>query len=558
MATHPRAGQPALAHDLVDIHALLHAYHTRVPDPQRDEERVSFGTSGHRGSSLKGSFQALHIEALTQAILELRKEEGVDGPLFIGADSHALSAEALASARRVIAGHQRDGFAVDARFAPDDVLVATPLVSHAILTWNRDPNRARADGIIITPSHNPPADGGFKYNPATGGPAEPSTTDRIAARANALMQEPHLIRRMDVEASDTGRWTRYDFVARYVDDLSRVIDLEAIRAAGVRVGVDPLGGAALPVWTAIRDRLGLDVTILNDALDPQFAFMSLDHDGAIRMDCSSPYAMRTLTDSAHGFDVCVGNDPDADRHGIVTARGVMNPNHFLSLAVDHLLTTRTAWPTSAAIGRTVVTSALIDRVAASHGRSVMEVPVGFKWFVEGMCDRTLVFGGEESAGASFVDREGQPWSTDKDGILLGLLAAEMVAVRGESLDAQWDALRGRFGDVYYARRDAPAPASVRQRVKRMTPSDVQVRTLGGDAITNISPTARGNDAAIGGLRMDVANGWVAMRPSGTEDILKIYGESFVSDAHLQALLNDAEALVASVCAAADHIEGSRG
>lgn len=549
MATHPRAGQPALASDLIDLDALVRAYYAQTPDPAVPEQRVSFGTSGHRGSSLKGSFQALHIEALTQAIIELRDEDGVHGPLFIGADSHALSAEALVSVRRVIAGHHAAGVAIDARFAPHDALVATPLVSHAILTWNRQADAPRADGIIITPSHNPPADGGFKYNPATGGPAEPRTTDRIAARANALLADPAQILRADLddEAGSVDRWTRYDFVAHYVDDLSRVVAIDAIRAAGVRLGVDPLGGAALPVWRAIRDRLGLDITVLNDALDPRFGFMRLDHDGAIRMDCSSPYAMQALTERAGAYDVCVGNDPDADRHGIVTGRGVMNPNHFLSLAVDHLLATRTAWPTSAKIGRTVVTSALLDRVAASHGREVLEVPVGFKWFVDGMFDRSLVFGGEESAGASFVDHAGEPWSTDKDGILLGLLAAEMVAVQGVSLDAQWDALRARFGEVYYARRDAPASAAVRSRVKGMTPDDVSITTLGGEAITNVSPHARGNGATIGGLRIDVANGWVAMRPSGTEDILKIYAESFVSDAHLAALLSDAEALVAAVC-----------
>lgn len=536
MALHPRAGQTACATDLVDLDALARAYFERTPDYRVPEERVSFGTSGHRGSSLRTSFQQAHVYALTQAIIEVRAEEGIRGPLFIGADSHALSAYALASALRVLAAH-----GVDTRRAPNDELVATPLVSRAILAWNEDASGERADGIIITPSHNPPHDGGFKYNPASGGPAEAELTDRIAARANALLEDPSQLRVASAEAG--AAWgTPYDFVGAYVDALERVINIAAIQRAGVRIGVDPLGGAALPVWRRIQARYGLALTILNDEVDAQFAFMCLDHDGVIRMDCSSPWAMTSVAAKAASFDVCVGNDPDSDRHGIVTERGVMNPNHFLALSVDHLLRTR-AWPQSARVGRTVVTSALVDRVVASHGRTVFEVPVGFKWFVEGMFDRSLVFGGEESAGASFVAFDGSPWSTDKDGIVMGLLAAEMVAVSGQSLVQQLDQLVERHGRIFYARRDSPAPAHVRNLVKKASAASVTQTTLADEALTSVSAQARGNGASIGGLRLDTAAGWVAMRPSGTEDILKIYAESYVSESHLDTLLNEAEAMV---------------
>jgi len=542
MSHHLRAGERAASEDLVDLSELRRRYHEVVPNPAHPEERVAFGTSGHRGSSLKDSFQDLHVAALTQAIVELRKELGVDGPLFVGADSHALSSHALQTVREVLAAHP-----VDARFAPGDELVATPLISHAILQWNRDASAPRADGIILTPSHNPPQDGGYKYNPPSGGPAEPEITDRIAARANALLENPEHIRRASAdEAQRHGR--DYDFVGHYVRDLSRVIDLEAIQRAGVRMAVDPLGGAGLPVWRAIRDTHALNIDLLNETVDPQFGFMTLDHDGVIRMDCSSPFAMRGLVDKMEGYDVGVGNDPDADRHGIVTARGVMNPNHFLSLVVDHLLATRSGWSERGAIGRTVVTSGLLDRVAASHGREVFEVPVGFKWFVEGMFDGSLVFGGEESAGASFVDMQGQPWSTDKDGIILGLLAAEIIAKNPQGLDALWDALCAKHGEVFYARRDQPASAAARAAVKNMSPDDLSSDQLAGRPVTRIATTAQGNGASIGGLKIVTDDGWVAMRPSGTEDILKIYAESFVSEAHLQALLDDAEAVMAALVA----------
>lgn len=537
MTVHVRAGTPATLEDLVDLEALLAAYDTRIPNVEVADERIRFGTSGHRGSSLCGSFQDLHVAALTQAILELRAEWGIAGPLFVGADSHALSGKALQTVREVLAAHS-----VDARFAPAGGLVATPLVSHAILRWNHEGRGGAADGIILTPSHNPPEDGGFKYNPPTGGPAEPVFTDAIAARANELLATPDQIQRRAV-AANASVGTNYDFVAAYVRDLDRVVDLDRIRKEKIRIAVDPLGGTALPIWAAIRDVFGLDIEILNDRIDPQFSFMHLDHDGIIRMDCSSPYVMNGFGDAMAGFDVGIGNDPDADRHGIVSAKGVMNPNHFLSLAVDHLLRTRSEWSKTAGIGRTVVTSAMIDRVAASHGRAVFEVPVGFKWFVEGLASQELVFGGEESAGASFVAFDGGAWSTDKDGILLGLLAAEMIAVQEQSLDELWAAMVKTHGEVFYARRDTPASAALRHAVKSLNADAIQSDTLGGQTITHIRTHAAGNGEAIGGLKIETADGWVAMRPSGTEDILKVYGESFVSQEHLHTLLDDAEAIV---------------
>lgn len=534
MAQHARAGQRCEAHDLVDLQQLIQAY--RATDTKPSVAPVHFGTSGHRGSSLRGGFQDIHVAALTQAIVELRASWGATGALFVGADSHALSAEALRTLREVLADTD-----VDVRFSIDDALVPTPVISNAIIQWNREHPDNLADGIILTPSHNPPEDGGFKYNPPSGGPAEPEITDQIAARANELLANPAAIRRR--ELGETPRFQHEDMVGNYVDKLSQVIDIDAIRAANLRIAVDPLGGSALPVWKEIQQRLGIEVHILNEETDPRFGFMHLDHDGIIRMDCSSPFAMRGVVDRTHGFDVGIGHDPDADRHGIVTKRGVMNPNQFLSLAVDHLLKTRTAWNKHAQIGRTVVTSAMIDRVAQHHGRGVFETPVGFKWFVEGMNAGDLVFGGEESAGASFVDFEGKPWSTDKDGIIMGLLAAEIIATRGIDLDTLWDALVETHGEVFYARRDQRASDHVRALIKRTQPEDIAVDTLGGTAITRASTTARGNHASIGGIRLETNEGWVAMRPSGTEDILKVYAESFRSQDHVDALLRDVEALV---------------
>lgn len=536
MAQHPRAGQPCEPDDLIDLTALQDAYHRADPEMIAP---VSFGTSGHRGSSLRGSFQDVHVAALTQAIMELRESWGATGPIFVGADSHALSAHALQTLREVLSSAE-----VDARFALDDALVPTPVISNAILQWNRTHPNHLADGIILTPSHNPPQDGGFKYNPPSGGPAEPEITDRIAARANALLQDRAQLRKRG--SGDSAQFVRMDLIGQYVDSLGDVIDLDVIRQADLRMAVDPLGGSALDVWKAIKERLNLPVDILNHANDPSFAFMHLDHDGIIRMDCSSPFAMAGVVARAKAYDVCIGHDPDADRHGIVTARGVMNPNRFLSLAVDHLLRTRTGWKTTANVGRTVVTSAMIDRVAASHGRSAFETPVGFKWFVEGMNNGELVFGGEESAGASFVDMQGRPWSTDKDGIIMGLLAAEILATEKKSLDDLWDALTRKHGDVFYGRDDQHAPHAVRARIQSLKPEEISVDTLAGKPILRALSHARGNGASIGGVRLETEEGWIAMRPSGTEDILKVYAESFVSQAHVQTLLQDAQNIVRSV------------
>lgn len=536
MAQHARAGQPCVPEDLIDLHQLREAYHHA---DAASIAPVSFGTSGHRGSSLRGSFQDLHVAALTQAIVELRASWAATGPLFVGADSHALSACALATLRQVLSKTD-----VDARFAIDDVLVPTPVISNAILQWNRQHPDQLADGIILTPSHNPPQDGGFKYNPPSGGPAEPEITDRIAERANALLNDRSQL--WERGSDDAAQFQSVDLIGQYVDSLADVIDLNAIRDAGLRLAVDPLGGSALAVWQEIKKRHALQVDILNETIDPSFGFMHLDHDGVIRMDCSSPFAMAGVVARAKAYDVCIGHDPDADRHGIVTAQGVMNPNHFLSLAVDHLLRTRKAWSASANVGRTVVTSAMIDRVAQAHGRTAFETPVGFKWFVEGMNNGSLVFGGEESAGASFVDQQGRPWSTDKDGIIMGLLAAEIIATQKQSLDALWEKLTEQHGHVFYGRDDQHASHAVRARIKSLQPDQISVTTLANKPITRILSRARGNDASIGGLRLETADGWIAMRPSGTEDILKVYAESFVSEAHVQTLLQDAQNIVRSV------------
>lgn len=533
MVEHRRAGQRCEERELVDLSLLTSRYYT--PDSAHYVPRVSFGTSGHRGSSLHGSFHAVQVAALVDAIVALRASWGATGPLFVGADSHALSTLALQTVRDVLQ-HQD----VDVRYAPDDTLIATPVISHTILSWNREHPDHPADGIILTPSHNPPHDGGFKYNPPTGGPATPDITDAIAAYTNAqLAREPHA----RTPAEPVTSYPTADMIGGYVDALQDVINIPAIQRADLSIGVDPLGGASLPVWKAIAARYGLNVHILNEQIDPQFAFMHLDHDGVIRMDCSSPWAMRGVVEHAANYDVCVGHDPDADRHGIVTAKGVMNPNRFLSLAVDHLLRTRTDWAHDVKIGRTVVTSSMLDRVAAQLGYATFETPVGFKWFVDGLNDGSLVFGGEESAGASFVQFDGRPWSTDKDGIIMGLLAAEIVATRGQDLDAYWAELTAQHGQVYYARRDRPASAAVRQAVKTMTQESITRTRFAGHPITQISTVARGNGAPIGGMRIDTAHGWVAMRPSGTEDILKIYAESFVDDAHLQQLLDEASHIV---------------
>jgi len=537
---HARAGQPARQEDLVDLDDLLAAYDALTPDPAVPGQAVVFGTSGHRGSSLDTAFNDAHIAAITQAIVEHRAAAGIEGPLLIGADPHALSAPAHRTALEVLTGN-----GVDVRVDARGGWVPTPALSRAIIAMNaRGADRGRADGIVITPSHNPPRDGGFKYNPPHGGPADSATTSRIAARANELLADGNRgVRR--ARELDPGT---YDFLGEYVDALPGAIDVEAIRRAGVRLGADPLGGASVAYWAAIRDRLGLDVTVLGEAVDPRWAFMPLDWDGRIRMDPSSPHAMAALVAHAAAghLDVLTGNDADADRHGVVTSDGgLMNPNHYLAVAIDHLGRHRPGWPRTAAIGKTLVSSAIIDRVVGALGRELVEVPVGFKWFVDGLADGSLVFGGEESAGATFLQRDGGVWTTDKDGILLALLAAEVLAVSGESPAARYRALTAAHGEPAYARVDAPASATQRARLGHLTPDDVTATAIAGEPIRQRLAHAPGNGAAIGGLKVTTDSAWFAVRPSGTEDVMKVYAESFRGPEHLAVVLEEAQATVAA-------------
>ena len=552
MPIHPQAGRPAPDTALVDVSALVAAYYTDTPDVSDPSQRVAFGTSGHRGSSLRGSFHDAHIVAISQAVLEYRERQGVRGPLLLGADTHALSTPAFRTALEVLVAG-----GVDVVVQDDLGPVATPVISHAILTRNggragllggRAPSAGWADGIVITPSHNPPDDGGFKYNPPHGGPADTDATGWIEQRANALLESGlGGVRRLPYrQALASPSLQRVDLNQAYVDDLASAIDLDAVRAAGLRLGADPMGGAALPLWQRVAERYALDLTITNTSLDPRFAFMPLDHDGAIRMDCSSPYAMAGLLALADGFDVAFGNDPDGDRHGVVTPAGLLPPNHFLAVAIDYLFGHRPQWPADAAAGKTLVSSAMIDRVAARAGRRVFEVPVGFKWFVDGLVSGSLAFGGEESAGASFLRRDGGLWTTDKDGVLLDLLAAEITAVTGEDPGRRYQALEADLGRSYATRVDAPASPAAKAALKTLGPADVQADSLAGDAIEAVMTTAPGNGAAIGGLKVVTANGWFAARPSGTEDVSKVYAESWVSEAHLALLIEEATALVAAV------------
>ncbi|WP_125098240.1 phosphoglucomutase (alpha-D-glucose-1,6-bisphosphate-dependent) [Leucobacter chromiireducens] len=543
---HERAGTKARPEDLVDVDALLLAYAETTPDLANPAQRVVFGTSGHRGSAFSGAFTDAHIAAISAAIAEYRAAQGIAGPLFIGADTHPLSAPAERTAVEVLLAA-----GVDVRPSAgegDAWFVPTPALSHAILAHNRglaadDP--ARADGIVVTPSHNPPADGGFKYNPPHGGPADSDATNWIAARANALLEAGiAAIPRADAHAVASAE--RFDFLGGYVDDLTEVIDLAAIRDAGTAFAAHPLGGASVAYWAAIRDRHELNVTVLGPGVDPQWGFMHLDWDGKIRMDPSSANVMSTVDAFRAEFSLITGNDADADRHGIVTADGLMNPNHFLAVAIDYLLTHRPAWPAAAGIGKTLVSSAMIDRVVDSHGRALLEVPVGFKWFVPGLFDGTVVFGGEESAGASFQRLDGTAWSTDKDGILLALLAAEIQAVTGQSPSARYDELVARHGAPAYARIDAAATPEQKARLGALAPSDVTDTELAGDPIIAILTRAPGNDAAIGGLKVQTEHAWFAARPSGTEDVMKIYAESFRGPEHLALVQQAAQALVARV------------
>ena len=555
---HPRAGTVALPEDLIDVDALVAAYYDRVPDVDDPAQQVVFGTSGHRGSSLDGAFNEAHIIAITTAIVEYRRGQGFDGPLFIGRDTHGLSLPAWRTALEVLAAagvHVQ----IDARTS----YTPTPAVSHAILRHNgagttagvRTSGAGLADGIVVTPSHNPPRDGGFKYNPPHGGPADSDATGWIARRANELLRSgvaavPRLSLDAALAAETTGR---HDFLGTYVDDLASVLDLDAIRRAGVRIGADPLGGASVEYWGAIGEKYALDLTVVNPTVDPRWAFMTLDWDGKIRMDCSSPYAMASLVTTMAGggpgrpapYDIATGNDADSDRHGIVTPdAGLMNPNHYLAVAISYLYGgARSNWPASAAVGKTLVSSALIDRVAASLDRRLLEVPVGFKWFVPGLLDASVAFGGEESAGASFLRRDGSVWTTDKDGILLALLASEIQAVTGRSPSQLHADLVSRFGESWYARVDAPATRAEKATLAALTPDRVTSTTLAGEPITATLTAAPGNGAAIGGLKVTTEKAWFAARPSGTEDVYKIYAESFVSAEHLTQVQDAARQLV---------------
>ncbi|WP_404315685.1 phosphoglucomutase (alpha-D-glucose-1,6-bisphosphate-dependent) [Prescottella equi] len=525
---HERAGQVALPEDLEDLAHLVSAYYTRTPDPADPLQQVMFGTSGHRGSSLDSAFNEAHILATTQAIVEYRSGQGITGPLFLGRDTHALSEPAWATALEVLVA---GGVAVviDSR----DGYTPTPAVSHAVLRHNASGPAARADGIVVTPSHNPPRDGGFKYNPPHGGPADSDATTAIADRANELLRAGLSgIARVPL-ARALAEAGRYDYLSEYVDDLPGVLDLDAIRASGLRIGADPLGGASVDYWGAIAERHSLDLTVVNPLVDATWRFMTLDGDGKIRMDCSSPHAMASLIAARDRFDLATGNDADADRHGIVTPDGgLMNPNHYLAVAIDYLYTYRAGWSPTTKVGKTLVSSSMIDRVAGGLGRPVVEVPVGFKWFVPGLLDGSLGFGGEESAGASFLRHAGTVWTTDKDGILLALLAAEITAVTGQSPSARYRELTRQHGDPAYARIDAPATREQKAVLARLSPEQVTATELAGEPVTATLTAAPGNGAAIGGLKVTTENAWFAARPSGTEDVYKIYAESFRGPEHL--------------------------
>ena len=537
--TDPRAGQPASPSDLVDVASLVTAYYTLEPDPADPGQQVAFGTSGHRGSAFDRAFNEAHIVATTQAICEYRAAQGYDGPLFIGRDTHALSEPAWASALEVLAANDVTVL-VDAadRYTP------TPAVSHAILRANRGRTSGLADGIVVTPSHNPPRDGGFKYNPPNGGPADTDATKVIAARANELLQDGLKGVQRVPFARARAAAQGHDFLGDYVDDLPAVLDLDAVRDAGVRIGADPLGGASVDYWAAIAERHRLDLTVVNPLVDPTWRFMTLDWDGKIRMDCSSPSAMASLIGKREQFQIATGNDADADRHGIVTPDGgLMNPNHFLAVAISYLFAHRPEWGADVAVGKTLVSSSLIDRVVAGLGRRLVEVPVGFKWFVPGLLDGSVGFGGEESAGASFLRRDGGVWTTDKDGILLALLASEIQAVTGSSPSQLHAELTARYGESAYARIDAPATREQKAALGKLSPEDVTATELAGEPITAKLTRAPGNDAAIGGLKVTTENAWFAARPSGTEDVYKVYAESFQGSEHLARVQEEAKAVV---------------
>jgi phosphoglucomutase len=542
MSLHALAGHAAPAEILVDLRRLEDAYFAGRPDPADPAQRVAFGTSGHRGSSLDGSFTQAHVLAIVQAVCDYRAAQGIAGPLYLGMDTHALSALAHRSALEVLAAN-----GVHTVYQQGEGVTPTPVVSRAILAHNRTAAGGLADGLLVTPSHNPPEDGGIKYNPPDGGPADTDVTAWIQDRANALLGEGNrAVRRVPLAAALQAPQLRaHDFVPGYLRELASVLDIDAIRGAGLRLGVDPLGGSALPYWQRLGECCGIAVEVVNAAVDPRFGFMSVDHDGRIRMDCSSPHAMAQLVKLKDRFDVAFGNDPDADRHGIVTPAGLMNPNHYLAVAIDYLLGSRDRWPAAAAVGKTLVSSSLIDRVVASHGRVLSEMPVGFKWFAPGLHAGTVCFGGEESAGASFLRHDGSAWTTDKDGILLCLLAAEITARTGKDPGVLYRELTDALGTPYYTRIDAPATPAEKAALKKLAPAALGASTLAGEPILATLDRAPANDAPIGGLKVVTANGWFCARPSGTENIVKIYAESFSGEDHLQAIVAEARGIVAS-------------
>jgi len=546
MALHDLAGKPAPRSVLVDVPRLVSAYYTEKPDPTRVSQRVSFGTSGHRGSSLRSSFNEDHILATSQAICEHRRAQGIDGPLFLGMDTHALSEPAMRSALEVFAAN-----GVEVRVQKGMRYTPTPAVSHAILTWNRGRTRGWADGVVVTPSHNPPEDGGFKYNPPHGGPADTSITKVVEERANAILADGLAdVRRVGFEKALKAATTReHDFVRPYVDDLASVVDMEVVAGANLRIGVDPLGGASVDYWGPIAERYGFAIDVVNPVVDPTFSFMTLDHDGRIRMDCSSPYAMASLIGLKDRFDVAFGNDADTDRHGIVTPdAGLLNPNHYLAVAISYLFKNRPGWKAGTRVGKTLVSSSMIDRVSRSLGLALAEVPVGFKWFVSGLLDGSFGFGGEESAGASFLRRDGTVWTTDKDGILLDLLACEIRAKTGSSPGELYRRLESRFGSPVYERIDAPATREQKTVLAQLSPDAVKADTLAGEKIVARLTKAPGNDAPIGGLKVVTENGWFAARPSGTEDVYKLYAESFEGHDHLRQIQDEARAIIAAALA----------
>ena len=535
MAIHPLAGQPAVPEMLIDTEKLVSEYYRQKPDPGKKSQLVSFGTSGHRGTSMDGTFTESHILATTQALVEYRRNKGITGPLFLGKDTHALSNPAERTALEVLAAHQ-----IETRIQNGNGFTPTPTISHAILSHNRGRTQNLADGIVITPSHNPPEDGGFKYNPPNGGPADTDITGWVQNRANDLLRNHNQdVKRVSYDAAINAPSTHsQDFARAYIDDLKNVVDMEAIRNAKLRLGVDPLGGASVGYWKPIADTYGLDITVVNQQVDPKFAFMTVDHDGKIRMDCSSPYAMASLVRLKDQFDISFGNDPDADRHGIVTkSAGLMNPNHYLAVAIRYLFQNRPGWSATAGVGKTCVSSQMIDCVAESIGRTLYEVPVGFKWFVDGLYNGTLGFGGEESAGASFLRMDGTAWSTDKDGLILALLAAEITAKTGRDPGEHYKDLVSKFGDRRYTRIDQRISPEEKDRFKRLVPEAIRSTTLAGDSITAKLSEAPGNHKAIGGLKVTTNSGWFAARPSGTEAIYKLYAESFRDDAHLAQIVS---------------------